>query len=156
MYVDPSRYTWENRIDNPLFIDTQRTKSQTNSTALGSNILADMGISSGSYSTNSHQTQHLILQEVYKNSPMLQDIGFNLGSSLNGIYDINTNKSTGSLNALLNSQSVSQDLIDFYVSNKTQQGGYHKLYSVAVQQQVNRIENQVSAELKTLGYKGKN
>ena len=158
MYVDPSGYAWENGTENPLFIDTPpRSTTYTDSTALKNNMLAEMGVSQGSYSTDSHQAQHIIPQEVYKNSSFLQENGFNLGSCHNGIFDVNMNNSSTSSNTMLASNGVSGDMINRYVSENTNHSGYHKLYSNAVQQQVDSITKNMDSrrkQLALLGYKG--
>ena len=48
--------------------------------------------------TGSHERQHLIPQQVYKKSQFLQDIGFNVDSHWNGIFDKNMNKGITTVN----------------------------------------------------------
>ncbi|MBU5471718.1 AHH domain-containing protein [Falcatimonas sp. MSJ-15] len=151
MYVDPSGYVWKNSNDNPLFKNNpSKSNSQTNFGAIKNNMLADMGMNRGSYSTDSHQAQHLIPQEVYNNSQFLQNIDFNLGSCEKAIFDINANNNTNSLHTLLQQNNICPDAISKYVSDNTNHSGYHKLYSDEVQKQIDGIAKEMSDKRNSL------
>ena len=134
MYYDPSGYEY---IDK-LFDDVNRPNSSSKN--LGKNINQHVGIA-GSHSTGSHQAQHLIPQEVYYNSTFLQNLGFNVDHHQNGIWDVNKNNNSTSLNDLFDDYNVPSNLTNTYVSENTHHNGYHSLYSDAVERQIKAIED---------------
>lgn len=150
MYLDPSGY---DGVPTTLFPENgpNNSPSHQNSTGLGKSIQNELSnngqIDLSDVNFGTHQGQHIIPQEVYKNNPMLKEIGFDLGGAGNGIYDYNNAKT---LRNQLADKGVSQDLIDMYVSDTTRHGGYHKPYSDEVQKQVSQIQARFDDEVNSL------
>ena len=137
MYVDPSGY---DSTPGTLFGEKGTEVGTSSSQNLGANILENVGIPSSGVSTGSHQAQHLIPQQVYRDSQFLQDIGFNVDHQQNGIYDVNRNNTSTCLNDLFIDNNVSDSMTNRYVSENTHHNGRHALYNNAVDPKVADIE----------------
>ena len=113
----------------------------SNSTNLGKNIFQRVGVDTNTTGTGSHQKQHLIPQQVYQKSKMLQDMGFNVDSHWNGIFDKNKNNTSTVVNDIF--EDVPDNLTKRYVSENTHHSGYHSLYNDAVQEEVDYIQDSI-------------
>ena len=149
-YVDPSGHKSYPYVYFPYMFDDidvenggKGRKKESDSTNLGKNIFEHVGIDPNIGGTGSHERQHLIPQQVYKKSQFLQDIGFNVDSHWNGIFDKNMNKGITTVNDIFKANNVSQRLTDRYVSDKTHHGGGHLLYNDAVEREVDNIQEYI-------------
>lgn len=144
-----NRYGYE-QVEK-LFDDVGTVPGESSSKNLGKNINGHVGIT-GNHKTGSHQAQHLIPQEVFENSAYLQSLGFNVDHHQNGIWDKNKNKNSTVLNELYKKNNVSSSMQERYISENTHHNGYHKLYSQAVNTEVNKIQADIEAMRKTGNY----
>ena len=149
-YVDPSGHASYPYEYFPYMFDDidvenggKGRKKESDSTNLGKNIFQHVGINPNISGTGSHERQHLIPQQVYKKSQFLQDIGFNVDSHWNGIFDKNMNKGITTVNDIFKANNVSKELTDRYVSDKTHHGGGHILYNDAVEREVDNIQKYI-------------
>ena len=123
----------------------------SDSTNLGKNIFEYVGIDVNTTGTGSHQKQHLIPQQVYVNSQFLQDIGFNIDSHWNGIFDKNMKMGSTTINDIFKANNVSKELTDRYVSDKTNHNGRHAKYNDAVEREVEKIQKKAE-KLRDISY----
>ena len=152
MYVDPSgheSYPYQYFPDMFDDLDVENgqkgTLKKSDSTNLGKNMFEYLGIDLDPGKTGSHQKQHLIPQDVYKKSQLLKDMGFNIDSHHNGIFDKNKSLNSTLVNQIFKDNGVSNDLTKKYISEKTNHSGFHKRYNEAVQREVDSIEDYIKS-----------
>ena len=87
----------------------------------------------------------LIPQEVYKDSAFLQSLGFQVDHHQNGIFDVNKNNTSTSVNKIFADNNISSKMTQRYISENTHHNGYHDLYNEAVARSVESVEKNIAS-----------